>query len=594
MRLNLPVSNIRRPVPEGEVLVSKSDLKGIVTYCNRVFCEISGYRDGELTGESHNLIRHPDVPAEIFADCWKQLKAARPWHGVIKNRCKNGEYYWVEANISPLIENGEIVGYVSLRYKATDEQIAAAEASYQAIRDGMPAEELPGRSDLGYVTELQQRLAEKITALERYYDRTEEDMRIGSDIMSRITATYSLPDPAVRMMITPATHYSGDVILVSRTPAGNLHVLLADAVGHGLIAAMNLLPLSQIFNAMSNKGFSITRISEELNSKIHLLMPVDRFIGAALVSIDFREQVIEVWNGGIPAPLLVCREGTILHKWQSRNLPLGILDDALFSSKVEIFNYNDDCQLFFFSDGLPEAESPEGKQFGREHIEQLLESAAPDGRFDALTSSLASHLQGHSAHDDISLVMVNLSPADGQKMPAHHLSLARNEEVHSHWRVEICLGEDELKYLDVIPLLTQIVGKINATAEHHSAIYVLLSELFNNALDHGILRLDSAIKHGPEGFEHYLQLREERLHALVGGSICVEIEKVMIDGHYGVKIHVLDSGDGFDYSAIQNSSPESAMQEGQHGRGLALAKSMAYKIEFSGKGNDITAYYICA
>ena len=446
---------------------------------------------------------------------------------------------------------------------------------------------------VAHIEDLHLRLAEKISALEAYYDQNEEDLRIGSDIMSRITDAHSTVDPAVRLQINPAAHYSGDIILVSRTPADTLHILLADAVGHGLIAAMNLLPLSQIFNAMSKKGFTVSRIAEELNSKIHRLMPIDRFIGAALVSIDFRNRAIEVWNGGVPAPMLVHMDGTILHEWQSRNLPLGILDESAFSSEVEVFHFEDDCQLFLFSDGFPEAESPDGLQFGKERIAQLLQATESSRRFDVLMSSLEQHLCGHPAHDDVTLAMASISLANAQEEPAQPLITSHEEAaLNSHWRIAISLGVDELKYLDVVPLVAQLVSKINATAEHYSPLYVILSELFNNALDHGILRLDSSIKHGPDGFEEYLQLREEKLRLLAVGTIDIEIEKMMIDGRYGVKIRVIDSGNGFDYSAIQAVSLDSIVQ-GQHGRGLALAKSLAHKLEFSGKGNDVTAYYVC-
>lgn len=593
MRVNLPVSNIEHPVPEGEVLISKANLQGIITYCNRAFCEVTGYTDMELLGAPHNIIRHPDVPAEVFADFWQSIQSGKPWNGVIKNRCKNGDHYWMEANVTPWLEHGEAAGYVSLRYKATAAQIAAAEEFYRAVRDQSSAVEQSHKSDLHYIVELQQRLAEKIMAQEKYYDGSEEQLRIGSDIMARITDAYSIPDPDVRLKISPATHYSGDIILVSRTPAGNLHIMLADAVGHGLIAAMNLLPLSQIFNTMAMKGFTVSRIAAELNSKIHRLMPVDRFIGAILISIDFREQVIETWNGGIPEPLLVSMDGTILHKWRSRNLPLGILNDKVFSSEVEVFHYDDDCQLFLFSDGLPEAESPEGEQFGRERIEQLIQSAESACRFDALTNSLGNHLGSNTAHDDVSLAMISIALAEGQEILTHHLSLPDNEAARSHWRIALSLGEDELKYLDAVPLLTQIVSKIHATAEHHSALYVILSELFNNALEHGILRLDSAIKQGADGFDKYLHLREARLRSLVGGSIDIEIEKVMIAGCYGVKIRVVDSGDGFDYSAIQTDAMKQVEQM-QHGRGIALARSLACKLEFAQRGNEVIAYYVCS
>jgi anti-sigma regulatory factor (Ser/Thr protein kinase) len=111
-------------------------------------------------------------------------------------------------------------------------------------------------------------------------------------------------------------------------------------------------------------------------------------------------------------------------------------------------------------------------------------------------------------------------------------------------------------------------------------------------LDHGVLQLDSSIKHGPDGFEKYLHLREDKLRTLTSGSIEIEIEKAIIEGHPGVRIHLVDSGSGFDYSAMQDATRENIVQ-GQYGRGLALARRMAHKLVFSGKGNEVTAYYVC-
>ncbi|HEX5364593.1 MAG TPA: PAS domain-containing protein, partial [Gallionella sp.] len=167
------------------MLVSKTDLKGVITYCNQAFLKISGYDDRELIGASHNLVRHPDVPSEIFADLWATIKAGNPWNGIVKNRCKNGDYYWVEANVTPLLENGKMVGYVSLRYRPSAEQIAAAKNAYQAVREGLPVMQLSS-PDLGYIVQLQQRLAEKFVVLEKYQERSEEELRLGSFIMERM------------------------------------------------------------------------------------------------------------------------------------------------------------------------------------------------------------------------------------------------------------------------------------------------------------------------------------------------------------------------------------------------------------------------
>ncbi|MBK5965464.1 chemotaxis protein [Thiocystis minor] len=139
MRTNLPVTDTEHLMRDDQLIVSSTDLKGRITHFNRDFLEISGFSEEELLGAPHNLIRHPDMPAAAFADLWKTVQAGRPWTGLVKNRCKNGDFYWVEANISPLRENGSMTGYISVRRKPTREQIAAAEIIYERLRAGKPA-----------------------------------------------------------------------------------------------------------------------------------------------------------------------------------------------------------------------------------------------------------------------------------------------------------------------------------------------------------------------------------------------------------------------------------------------------------------------
>jgi PAS domain S-box-containing protein len=139
MRTNMPVTNVEREFRDGETIVSKTDVKGIITYVNPYFCEMSGYSEHDSVGQPHNFIRHPDMPEEAFADLWATLKAGKPWTGIVKNRCKNGDYYWVEANVTPLRENGTLVGYMSVRSKASRLQIEASARIYQELKDGKSA-----------------------------------------------------------------------------------------------------------------------------------------------------------------------------------------------------------------------------------------------------------------------------------------------------------------------------------------------------------------------------------------------------------------------------------------------------------------------
>jgi len=139
MKINLPVTQNEVMLKTGQNIVSKTDLKGRITYVNEVFLEISGFVEAELIGQSHNIVRHPDMPAEAFADLWATLKDERPWTGLVKNRCKNGDYYWVLANAAPIFQNGVVTGYMSVRTAPSRAQIEAADGAYRMFREGRAA-----------------------------------------------------------------------------------------------------------------------------------------------------------------------------------------------------------------------------------------------------------------------------------------------------------------------------------------------------------------------------------------------------------------------------------------------------------------------
>ncbi len=136
MKINLPVTNVETLLPEGEFIYSRTDLKGITEEANEAFCAVSGFTREELVGKNHNIVRHPDVPPAAFEDLWRDLKNGRPWRGIVKNRRKDGGFYWVVANVSPVRENGRIVGYQSVRSRPSKEEIAAADAAYKRVREG--------------------------------------------------------------------------------------------------------------------------------------------------------------------------------------------------------------------------------------------------------------------------------------------------------------------------------------------------------------------------------------------------------------------------------------------------------------------------
>jgi len=141
MRVNLPVTNNEYDYPGNELLMSTTDKQGHMTHCNAAFARVSGYSMDELMGQPHNMVRHPDMPPEAFKDLWATIGNGRSWCGIVKNRRKNGDHYWVRANVTPLVVNGKPQGYMSVRAKPTREEVRAAEALYAKIRQEREAGE---------------------------------------------------------------------------------------------------------------------------------------------------------------------------------------------------------------------------------------------------------------------------------------------------------------------------------------------------------------------------------------------------------------------------------------------------------------------
>jgi aerotaxis receptor len=136
MRNNFPVTDVEIELSDTETIVSTTDLQGNITYANTYFIAISGYTEEELIGAPQNILRHPDMPVEAFADMWATIRSGRSWTGMVKNRCKNGDAYWVMANATPVMENGKAVGYMSVRTKPTRAQITAAAELYRNLKAG--------------------------------------------------------------------------------------------------------------------------------------------------------------------------------------------------------------------------------------------------------------------------------------------------------------------------------------------------------------------------------------------------------------------------------------------------------------------------
>jgi CheY-like chemotaxis protein len=442
------------------------------------------------------------------------------------------------------------------------------------------------------VTVLQKSLAEKRAELESYYQKAEEEARIGRHIMDRLVSMDGLNDEALQYWTRPLHHFSGDLVAAARTPANVLHVMLADAVGHGLPAALNVLPLADIFYDMTAAGFPLNRIVVELDKKIKQLLPLDRFVAATLVSVDVHTRTIQVWNGGNPIPAFADATAQVRLFEKSRNLPLGLLRDHAVEAQPEVMVYQEPGQLVLFSDGLCEAQSAAGSMLGSMPIYGAMTIPQVDVRLQHIRNAFEQHVDSHQLHDDVSLMLIDcgcnpVASTPGQSV-ASALPYSGNHS--TGWLAQFRFGACELKSLDVIPFLTSVVESLEAGSAHRRHIFMILSELFNNALDHGLLQLSSQIKSTFEGFEAYLSERAKRLNALEEGSIEVALERELLNGKPAIRIAIKDSGDGFSHAAIGDHSATDETRP--YGRGIMLVKSLSSSLEFIGKGNEVISYYL--
>ncbi|WP_020165380.1 PP2C family protein-serine/threonine phosphatase [Methyloversatilis discipulorum] len=243
-------------------------------------------------------------------------------------------------------------------------------------------------------------------SMANYRAEQEEEIEFARHVIERQVQGKAADDPRVHYSVTPTAQFSGDIVAVAHSPSGALYALLADATGHGLAAAISVLPVLQVFFGMAKKNLSLGLMASEINRHLMSSLPVGRFVAATMVRLDAGEG--EVWVGGTPEALWLDRSGAVIERFASANLPLGIDGDDAMDVPPQRFTWTPGDQLVLCSDGLVEALGIRGDAFGQQRFEQVLHDSAPAQRHDAVREALAMHLDGALAHDDVSLMVIDL------------------------------------------------------------------------------------------------------------------------------------------------------------------------------------------
>jgi serine phosphatase RsbU (regulator of sigma subunit) len=216
-----------------------------------------------------------------------------------------------------------------------------------------------------------------------------------------------LSDPHVHHWVAPAANFSGDIVAATRGPDGALYVLLADATGHGLGAAICTLPVLSVFYSMAETGTALSWIITEINRQLKATMPIGRFVAATVLCIEHARGEAEVWLGGTPDLLLIDANGTLKQSITSDHLPLGIdemSNEDVAPTRIKI---NAGDQFVMFSDGVLEAANAANEQFGMNQMAAALATAPRHQRLEAVQDALIRHVGSGTPHDDISLLVID-------------------------------------------------------------------------------------------------------------------------------------------------------------------------------------------
>ncbi|HSG22730.1 MAG TPA: SpoIIE family protein phosphatase [Azonexus sp.] len=250
-----------------------------------------------------------------------------------------------------------------------------------------------------------QKLAEE--KLQRYYDQTQTEQQLALRLMELQLHRPGIDDPRLKYKVIAAENFSGDIVAASRSPEGRFYALLADATGHGLAAAISVLPVLAIFYRLTRRNHPVREIIAELNQQLKESMPIGRFVATTLVCLDEVTKTGEIWVGGTPSSFLFDRWGRSTQEFLSTNLPLGIVDNKTLSCAPISFVWGEESQLAICSDGLLEATNTEGSQFGVEGLMAAAANSSADNRFARIEAALEKHLMNTVATDDVSLMIID-------------------------------------------------------------------------------------------------------------------------------------------------------------------------------------------
>ena len=430
------------------------------------------------------------------------------------------------------------------------------------------------------IRELTQDITEKHKELTLHNSRWEREQNIVAHIFNT-AMEHNLSDcDNLRSHIAPASTFNGDILLSAPSPAGGLYVFLGDFTGHGLGASIGTLPIAHSFEQLASRHLSVGEIAFEFNKMLATMLPDYMFCCASIIELNPQGDSLQIWGGGLPDAYVINADGSIRETLPSGNMPLGVeKDQSKFNKGFEVRRLAEGERVIFFTDGIIEAESPEGEFFEEERLLSCFESGTKD-TIGAILEKLNNFILDAEQRDDITLFEVS----SGSVVINHKLGATDTVEDHYDgilWRMSCKLEAEDIKRANPVEEIMSILGAQTLMRPNKDVIGLVLAEMYSNALEHGILELSSELKKTEDGFMEYYQQRQSRLENLTNALIQISF-RLIKDGEHFLRIKISDSGNGFDVSKMSHSSNEDSF-----GRGVGLINRVCSRVEYLDGGSTI-------
>lgn len=430
---------------------------------------------------------------------------------------------------------------------------------------------------------LQATVLQQRDLIARHHEHLMHEQRAAKAVFDKVAHSGCInAAPNIRYLQSPYALFNGDLLLAAYTPSGDMHVLLGDFTGHGLPAAIGAMPLAEVFYGMTAKGYGLTQTLREMNAKLKRILPVDMFCCATLLCLSAQRRAVEVWNGGMPEgyvhEVATGRRTPLI----SRHLPLGVLSAEAFDDSTEVWPMALGDRVFLLSDGVLDTADANDQLFGAERLQQVFAAnREPDRLFEDIEQALAA-FRGQ-ARDDVSMVEITLQA--GQPLRAAEPMYADSgQSCPLDWSVSFEFRAQTLRTYNPLPYLLQLLLEIHGLREQSGALYSVMAELYSNALEHGVLGLDSRLKRDAQGFAQYYRQRHERLAQLDSGYVRLHMQVVPTDKGGKLSVRLEDSGQGFD---VEQELARPVDIDRLSGRGLSLVRQLSNAVRWSDGGRSV-------